>query len=307
MNTETTEQGAQPSVNERIENLFAPKAPKAAPAAKEEPEAAAPEQTEETSAGESDTPATAEELFELEVDGERYALPKKLEKAVMQERDYTQKSQVNAQMRKQLEFQQEQLRIVTSRQDFEKSVSQELQRLNAYDQVLAEKVDLNSLTPDQLNLRIAQHQQWKQERDEIERTLQAKHQQWVSKQKETVDGLKAKAAELASQFIPNWSEATQKQVLDHALSDGYTQAELDQAGLDPRHWKTLWKAQQFDLLKSRAAKTVSDVKSIKTTSSKPMPNEVKEKLAFRKQVSKLPQGSPEQKALVRDRIAKIFG
>src|SRR5690349_14326658 len=107
MDTQTpTEQAPAPSVQDRIANIFGDQ-PSEAPAQDE------PTQTEETQAA-SETPgapAPADETFEVEIDGEKFQLPKKLEKAVMQERDYTQKSQAVAEQRRQIELQQHQQRV----------------------------------------------------------------------------------------------------------------------------------------------------------------------------------------------------
>src|SRR5688572_5615221 len=100
METPQMEQGPAPSIESRIEALMMggpkpkPEAPKAAEAAEvEAPEGEAPAAEEAEAPGADEATPTADELFEIEVDGVKYALPKPLEKAVLQERDYTQKAQ----------------------------------------------------------------------------------------------------------------------------------------------------------------------------------------------------------------------
>lgn len=322
MDTQVAEQAPTPSVEDRLNAILTgqgkPTVKSAQPPAQQtqeeqETEAPTPEQTDtgDEAAGDEvkDHVATAEDVFELEVDGEKYALPKKLEKALMNERDYTQKSQKNSEMRKQLEHLHETTRVQTLQREFENSIAPDLQQLRAYDDVLkdARNLDWANMPSDELMRRRAQLDQWKGQRDEIAQQLQVKYQQWSGEQQKAIEGLRSKASELAAQFIPNWSDNTKKAVRDHAISDGYTETELSTAELDPRHWKTLWKAQQFDLLKSKASKTVADVKQVKTTPSNPMPKEVKEKLAYRKEIQKHKPGSREQQQLVQQRIGKIFG
>src|SRR5688572_2818611 len=129
-----------------------PQAPPAAPAAQEMPEAEAEstEQAEQTD--ESNAPPvaeTVEELFELEVDGETYALPKKLEKAVMASRDYTQQKQKVSDRERQYEVLHEQAKIANFRQAFETDNADSLQKLRAYDAVLAQPVDWSTMSTDE--------------------------------------------------------------------------------------------------------------------------------------------------------------
>jgi hypothetical protein len=312
MTEQPMEQGQAPSIEQRAGKAFAnflndgePKKPppkqEAPPEQSTETTEAAPEEAETTAE------APAEEFFEFEMDGQKYQLPKSLEKAVMQERDYTQKSQETAKQRKTLEVLHQQQTVQQMQREFEQSVAKELQQLQAFEAVLSQSGTLNwsQMTTDEAMRQKIQLDQWKEQRDQIARDLQVKYQQFGEKRNQAIEGLKAKAQEVAAQRIPNWSEATQKAVKDHALTEGYTESELNQAGLDPRHWVTLWKAQQFDLLKSKATKTVTDVKSVKATSSNPMPQQVKDKLAFNK-AYKAATNPIEQKHLVEKRIGAMF-
>lgn len=312
METPGMEQGPAPSIESRIEAMMLGKpkpeikqAPKEAPIEAAEPEGEAPE-AEETEAPEAqEATPTAEDLFEIEVDGETFALPKKLEKAVLQERDYTQKTQSLAEQRKQFELLHEQARIASFRQEFEAEASAELQQLQAYDAVLKQPIDWTSMSTDEVIRKKLQLDQWKDEREAIAKSLQSKHQQFEKKTQDALKELKAKAQETISKRIPNWSEAEAKAIRDHAISDGYTEAELNSI-IDPRHTLTLWKARQFDLLKAKATKTVTDVKTVKTTPSNPMPQKTKELLNYRKTLQKTQPNSPERKRAVEERIASIF-
>jgi hypothetical protein len=317
MNTPVMEQAPAASIDSRIETaLFGPKKqPQQAPPQQqprqpqpemhEEPEGEAPTPEQDADAPEGNAPQSAEELFEIEVDGETFALPKKLEKAVLQERDYTQKTQTLAEQRKQFELLHEQARIANFRQEFEAEVATELSQLQAYDSVLKQPVDWSSMTTDEAFRRKLQLDQWRDEREAIAKTLQGKHQQYERRVQESLGELKKKAQETISKRIPNWSEATQKALREHALADGYTEAELNQI-IDPRHTLTLWKAQQFDQLKAKASKTVADVRTVKSTASNPMPQHVKEKLAFHKTLKTTAENSPQRKRAVESHVASIF-
>lgn len=308
MNNPTGEQGPAPSPEERVAAAFGnfmgfeePK-PEAPEQSTEAPEAAPEEAAEATNE------PTAEEFFEFEAEGKKYQIPKELEKNFLQHKDYTQKTQAIAEQRKTYETLAEQARIANMRAEFEQGIAQELEQLRAFDTVLSQQsqIDWSSMSTDEILKRKLQIDQWKEQRDSIKQQLEGKYREWNAKRDEAVKGLKAKAAEVAATRIPGWNEAVQKAVKEHALTEGYTEVELDQAGLDPRHWVTLWKAQQFDQLKAKAKSTVSDVKSVKTTPANPMPQSVKDKLAFNKQVQKTAPNSSERNKLVEQRAASLF-
>lgn len=250
--------------------------------------------------------ASAEDIFEFELDGTTYALPKTLEKAVQNQRDYTQKTQSLAEQRKTSEHVMKRMQADAMRSQFNAENAAELQQLAAIDQVLSQQVDWNSMSTDDLVRTGRQREQWKEQREAIARSLGAKLQQFEAARERAYADLRVKAQELTAQRVPGWNDAVKKAVREHALAEGITEAELAQAELDPRHNVILWQAQQYALLKANAKKTVTGVKSIKTTSSTPMPPQVKAKLNFRKALSKAPPGSPERKALVEQRAASIF-
>lgn len=314
-----TDQATTPSVEERAANLLFGKQPppKNAPPpqqAREEQtegediQAPNPEQTEDDPEATTDDPngaPPAEDVFEFEVDGVTYALPKQLEKHVVGARELTQKSQAVADQRRAFEVANEQARVFHMGREFEASVAQELQQLQAYDSVLNQKVDWSQLSDADAMRTQLQRSQWKDEREAIARGLQMKRAQFDKEYSEAVNGLKAKAREAVTKKIPNWSDATWNEIKAHAASDGYTDSELD-AIADPRHQITLWKAQQYDSLKAKAAKVPALVKGVKTSPSNPMPQHVKEKLAFQKKISATRVGTPEYKATVESRVGSLF-
>lgn len=315
MDTPVTDQASTPSVEARAADLLFGKQPppkKAPPPpvqAAEEPEgedaqAPEPEQSENAPEADTETP-TAEDVFEFEADGVTYALPKQLERLVMGSRELTQKSQAVADQRRAFEALSEQARVFHMGREFEASVAAELQQLQAYDSVLNQKVDWSQLSDADAMRTQLQRSQWKDEREAIARELQMKRAKFEKDYSEAVNGMKAKAREAVAKKIPNWSDATWAEIKSHAASDGYTEAELESIA-DPRHQITLWKAQQFDLLKAKATKVPAMVKGVKTSPSNPMPQHVKEKLAFNKRLNATAPNSPERKATVEQRIGSLF-
>lgn len=309
-----TQVAPQASLQDRIANAFGggdpkPKAPaprQEAPAQIEQPtetEAASGETTEEVEA----TSAPAEETFELEIEGEKYVLPKKLEKGFMQERDYTQKAQTLAETRKQVELVQEQARIAQMRATFDQSLASELQQLAAYDWALEQAKSTNwaSLSTEEMLRKKLEFDGYKDQRETLHKQIEGKRQEFFTAQLAEIQKIKAQSLDVLKKRIPNWGEDTMKAVRAHALQDGYTEAELASI-LDPRHAMTLWKAQQFDQLQAQAKPSVAAAKIVKTSPTNPMPQHVKDKLNFRKVLQKAPPGSPERKRAVEDRVAGIF-
>lgn len=297
-----SEQAPAPSLQDRIGNIFGdvpPKQPEAPP------QEAAPEEPAETPEG----PAAEapEETFEMEYEGTKYVLPKRLEKAVMQERDYTQKSQTLAEQRRTVEIQQEQFRIANMAAEFHKDAQAELSELSKVNDFLQQlqSLDWNQLDTEgklQYNAELSRNTL---RQAQLQKAVDEKQQQWTQKQREAIEALKAKSNEAISKRIPGWNKDVQKAVIEHAISEGYTQAELNSI-TDDRHAVTLWKAQQFDAIKANAKAAEAKAINVKTTPSNPMPQHVKDKLNFRKVIQKAPPNSPERRRAVEDRVASIF-
>jgi hypothetical protein len=303
-----SEQGSTPSLADRIASKFGG-APDAEPAQEAPPPAEA--QPEPQAASETETPdgspPPVDETFELEIDGEKFQLPKKLEKAVLQERDYTQKSQTLAEQRRTLELQLHQQRIAQMSQQFTQEASQQQQELQMLEAVIkqAQSTDWSALGTDDLIRRRLDLDNLRQRKADIEQALEGKRREWGEKQQAEITKLRAQSLEAISKRIPNWSDATAKAIREHALREGYTETELNSI-LDPRHVTTMWKAQQYDALKAKATPAPTTAKTVKTTPTNPMPQRVKEHLAFRKTLQKAPPGSPERKRAIEARAASIF-
>jgi hypothetical protein len=302
MTTEQPTGDSTVSVESRaVAALFGEPAPQEAP---EQEVTAEPEQEAASETQEVEAPQ-APETFELEVDGEKYVLPKKLEKGFLHERDYTQKSQNLSLQQKQIEHIQQQARVANFRAEFEKEVAQEMSQLQAYDAVLSQKVNWSEMTADQKLDRMAQEGQWTKEREAIARSIYQKQQQWADKTDAALKDLNNKSEEIVRQRVPNWNADTWKAISEHAKQEGYSDVELNSIN-DPRHKLTLWKAQQFDALKAKATKTVVDAKTVKTGPTNPMPQHVKEKLNFNKQIAKTAPGSMDRQRVVEARAGSLF-
>lgn len=292
-------QASEQPIEDRIANVFGEGEP--------QQQEAAPEPEAETT---EDQEAQAPEDFEYEYEGNTFKLPKPLEKALMQQKDYTQKTQELADHRRMVEARDSQIRLAMMEQAFTKEVSSESQQIALFDQALesAKSTDWGSMSTDQIIRTKLQLDQWKEQRDALAKTVEAKRAEFEGRTRSELERVKAQAVETIKKSIPNWSDDVAKQVREHALQEGYTESEL--AGLyDPRWAKSLWKAAQYDQIKGKASEAVQTAKAqpVKPTPSRPMDAKTKDYLNYRKTLQKAPPGSQERKAAVQDRVAKIFG
>ena len=289
-----------PSLEDRLGALMGvPEDPPEGEAVEAQPEEGQPEEA---------TQQAPAETFDLEIDGEKFTLPKKLEKSFLQERDYTQKTMQLADLRKSVELHHDHLKLASAETEFRKSIEPELKQLDRIDSYLeqARSLDWSAMSTDEMMRNRVQLDQIRDQREQLQKTIQGKEQEWGQGQAQKLADLKARSLEVVKRMIPNWSPEVAKAVREHALSQGYTESELANI-YDPRHAVALWKAQQFDVAKSQAKAAVKDAKTIRTGPSNPMSKATRDKLAFKSALQKTEDGTPERKAAVADRIASLFG
>lgn len=296
MTEQTSDQGQGQSLQDRIASAFGGGEPKTEQA--EQSAETAPEEA----ASQEEAPTPVEETFELDYEGEKFTLPKKLEKGFMQEKDYTQKSQSIAEQKRTIEHLQQQMRVGASAQQFRDSIQPDLQKLAAAEAqenyILQNWHSLSEADRAELPRVTAQVAKTRQE-------LQGKQQQFLTEQQQAISALRSQSLEIVKKSIPNWNENVAKAIREHAISEGYTAEEIGSIH-DPRHALTLWKAAQYDAMKAKAAPVVKTAPVAKPGPSNPMPADVKDRLNYRKQLAKAQKGSTEHQRLVKDRVASIF-
>ena len=117
--------------------------------------------------------------------------------------------------------------------------------------------------------------------------LSEKQKEFQEAQEQAQEELLKKGAEILKKSIPGWNEDAQKEMREYALSDGFTDQEIASV-TDPRHVKVLWKAAQYDKLKSGAEQAKEVVKQapvIKARSRKQrMPEKKGRELNLRKKL-----------------------
>jgi hypothetical protein len=317
MLNQTTEQpsgdSGAPSLDSRIDSIFSGKP---TPAPNRQPQQQAPQQEtqeepevaadSESTIDDNSTAETPEETFELELEGDKYVLPKKLEKAVLQERDYTQKSQTLADQRRLVELKEQQFRTRELQQTFHTDVANEVQQMQMIDAVLKQPVNWQGMTTDEAFRHKIQLDDLKQQRDQLSQAVNQKYQTWTTQQQAAQAELQRKTIEVLRSRIPTWSDAVANEVTAHFRERGLTDADFQAMNQNPVYIEAAYKAMQFDKLQAKATKTVEQAKAVKTTSARPMPQQVKEHLAYRKALAKAPEGSPERKRVVDAKVASIF-
>lgn len=282
--------------------------------AKQPKQAAEPEQTDQAPTPENATnevpqgeDPTAPQYEEVEYEGELYQVPPKLKDAIIRQSDYTKKTQEVAEQRKLVEHQQAQMRAAAINMEFQKTITPDLHEIAQIEAQLAQydKVNWREIAADDRTLHMLEMQRLEKLHAEKLKGVESKRAEHGQKLNEHLSKLQSEAAALLKSRIPGWGEETAKSVRDWALSSGFTQDEISSIH-DPRHAEVLWKASQYDKARSNAKPAVQQAKAAKPTSSNPMPQQVKDKLAFHKQLSKTQPGSSERRRVVEDRAAKIF-
>jgi hypothetical protein len=305
-----------PSIEQRAAAIFGD-----APVQKKQPVQAEvkaePEQTDQapnpesattdTDAGDTSTESTAPQFEEVEYEGELYQVPPKLKEAIIRQSDYTKKTQEVAEQRKLVEHQQAQLRAAAMNQEFQQAIAPQLHEIAQIESQLAQydKVNWREIPADDRTLHMLEMQRLEKLHAEKVKGIESKRSEHQQKFNEQLQKLQSEAAAVLKSRIPGWGDETAKGVREWALSNGFTQDEISSIH-DPRHAEVLWKASQYDKARSNAKPAVQQAKAAKPTSSNPMPQQVKDKLAFHKQLNKTQPGSAERRRVVEGRAAKIF-
>lgn len=292
------DQPATESLPDRIASMFDPGQPeKYEPRAEPEVEGDEPEADEE---------APEPDVVEVEIDGETFALPKKAAEAAMRHADYTRKTQELAEQRRQVEFAQKALETAKIEREFHDAAATELQQIQMIEGHLAQmqNVDIRGLSTDEKQDHILNLLQAERVLKSLKESVETKRSEFTAKQQASLDGLKKEAKEVLSKQFPGLTDETLAQVDTFAKSLGYSDQDLGLFRVDPRATAVLIKAMKFDQLQSKAT-PVAKTPVIKPGSSNPMPQQVRDKLNFRKAMAKAPDSQSKAK-LIEQRLGNMF-
>ena len=304
------DQAVEQSLEDRIGNMFDPGGPSDEPEVVDE--ASSEEQPEVAEGDDEAQPQedTSEDYQEVEYEGEVWQVPPKLAKAIMQERDYTQKTQQLADQRRALELQQKEIVLWNEQQKFGASVAEDSRKLELLDEYIKHvesTTDWKSLTTDEIVRARLELDQLNRQKQELQTTLHGKYQEFQQKQNSERSKIKQELEQHLAKSIPSWSPDTKSAIEKYAQSNGYP--EMAVQNMSAMDYQIAWKAMQFDRLQAEKGKAVSKASKappvVKPGAVNPMPKDVQDKLNFRKAIKKAPTSSDKAR-LIEQRLAKMF-
>lgn len=252
-------------------------------------------------------------LFDLEWEGRSYKLPNEFKEPLMRVKDYTHKTQELAEQRRAIE----QVKSIAETQGFEiqfrDSIAAEQQDLGIIDAYLKQVagIDWAAMTTEQMMRQKIEIDGVKERRASLLESINGKRGKFNSDMQARINELRGKAREIASKSIQGFGEDTEKTMREYAKSEGLSDVEIDNVLLDPRSFKMVWKAAQFDKIKAGTARAGEQAKNAANGALRPgvagqrMPTETAQKLNFGKAMSKATTSS--QKAqLIEGKLAGMF-
>lgn len=298
------------SIEERIEDkIFGAEPEEEELEAQEVDDVEEVEEPDEEEVEAADEEVEEAEFVEMEIDGDLYQVPVALKDHLMRNKDYTEKTQALSAQRKQAEIQLEAIAQERRQYEFTNSIYDDLQQVQLADHQITQyrqylKENLDNLSGQEIEKIRFQVEELQANKNTLTSSLQNKWTEFQQAQEQSMQELLTKSTETLRAKIPGWSEATQREVRDFALQAGFTDAEVNQV-YDPRYVEILYKAAQYDKLKSNtkgAVKRVADSPTIKPKSRNPMPDDVKRKLNLRKKL-KSNLSAKDKADVIRDDIA----
>jgi hypothetical protein len=255
-----------------------------------------------------ETPTVSDGLADFEWEGARLRVPESLTKAVMLQKDYTQKTQELSESRKTLE----QLQAVSQTQQaemaFNQSVAAEHQELGLIDQYLKQMsgFDWSKLPSEKILLQKIEIDQIRDRRAAIVDSINGKRNQFQQNLQAKIQELRGKSKERLSKAIDNFTEETEQTIRNHAKSVGLTERQVDSLLLDPIASQVFWESAQYRAVKAKAkdGKQAAPGEGVLRpgVAGERMPEAVKQTLAFGKQM-KSAKTSQQKANLIEAKLA----
>jgi len=182
----------------------------------------------------------ADDTEEVELDGQRYRVPKPLKPALMMHADYTRKTQEVAEQRRSLESEQQRF---TQEREAHQAYLQDHARIIAFDEQLKgfEKVDWQSwlqTDPIQANAAWMRFQQLKDARRDADAQIREKE----NTRRSEAEAAKAKRLQerhtIFAREVPGWSPEMANKLTEFALTQKFSVEELNELS-DPRYVNVL--------------------------------------------------------------------
>lgn len=235
----------------------AAEAEEAAPEQEAAPEAEAPGEQDGQPQGPTDDAVVKWETAA----GETFEVPvSELKNGYMRDADYRQKTQAVAEERKAAmqQLQQQAAHI--------EALAPELGALNGLQQQLQQyqNLDWNAIRaadPQQHSALLADYLLLKDRVGEAQQRIAARREQINAAQLQSFQQATKEAAEHLKRVIPNFGDATIRQMQEFGKKSGFTDAELANVA-DKRMLETLWKASQWDALQAKKPAVENKVKAL---------------------------------------------
>lgn len=219
------------------------------------PSPAETQDSQASSEAESNDAVTEDELGELDVDGEKFALPKKVAERLNSERmmnaDYTRKTQALAEDRRQLESQSESL--AKQYQEQQQFIQDHARVVALNDQLAAyEKLNWHELIqqdPQQAMVYQQQQRELERQRDEAQSSIAQKQQQFALNEQQSLAKRVQEAKAYVEREIPGWTNERDTQLQQYAQKIGLNDKELGPTMIKhPVLFSLLHKAEMYDRL-----------------------------------------------------------
>jgi hypothetical protein len=298
----TADQAPVQSVEDRIYAKFEAETPEHQLAREDAPEA---EEVEATAESVEPEP----ELVEVEYNGQMYQVPKELSKGILQEADYTRKTQEVATQRKMLEQSLSTVQLMNQETEFHQAVAEETHNLKVMDNYIRslKAQNFNDMTAEDGFRQWMLIQQANDQREALSKSIESKHKEFRDTFQRSVSEAKAKTHDLLSKTINGYTPKAFEAVKEYARGQGFVDGVLDSIETDPKASAVLYKAMRFDQLQAEKASAVKklDAPVIKPGSAKPMPDSVKEKLNYRNAL-KSARTRDERNAITQKRVEAMF-
>lgn len=216
----------------------------------EQQEVSAEPEAQTTEPEGQEPPVAESEVAEVEINGKVYEVPIELKEGYIQNADYTRKTQDLAELRRSVTAEREAAGIERA---FMQETAQERQQAAILDAQIAQfkQIDWGSMQTEDLLRTRAQVDQLREMRAEVDKAIQAKRGTFEQKISQARAQQLQAGQRYIEQHIKGFGQETQKELMEHGLSDGYLQDELARIS-DPRLVVTMWKAMQWDKLQASA-------------------------------------------------------
>jgi hypothetical protein len=286
------------SIQDRLAAQFEP----------EQPEAEAP--TEQQTAPQEEAPESEAqpEFQEIEYEGKTYQVPPEIKDAILRQSDYTRKTTEVSERQRALEQKELQHKAFESERRFHETVKADINLIQEIDFQIKQwkSVDVTGMSSEELWKISRQVDQLKDQRQQLSNGINGKWSGFQQEQQGLMQQARAKAEEFVSKAVKGWGPEVQKALTDYGVAQGYTNEELSQLSVDARYVNTLWKAQQFDKLQTQQIQgKVKTLPTVKPGSSNPMPQNVKDQFAYKKQMSSA-KTSSQKAAVIQKRLESLF-